>query len=215
MYGVMLAIALVLLVIGILLVMTAFERDQPATVLVGVVSLLAGIGSLTLYSGVGLFYQARPVARPYGQASLTWGPTPFMRAAIAVLLVTLSATTVAFTITPDNGTVPQALRLLAIAVAVLTCFIGARALVARLEANGWGIRCTNPFATVRLPWGDVRSLEPRGSSTFSQRIVAVSGDARHRMLWVFDPRVPVGPDAARLLVDELETVRRLAARPDA
>ena len=138
-----------------------------------------------------------------------------MRAAIAVILVTLGTAVVAFTVTPDNGTVPDDLLRLAIAVTVLLCFYGGRALVARLEANGWGIRCTTPFTTVRLPWGEVRSLEPRGSSTFSQRIVAVSEDGRQRMLWVFDPRVPVGPDAARLLVAELEAVRRLAARPGA
>jgi hypothetical protein len=118
-------------------------------------------------------------------------------------------------ITPDNGTVPDALLMVAIAATVLLCFMGGRTLVARLEANAWGIRCTNPFTTVRLPWGEVGSLEPRGSSTFSQRIVAISEDGRRRMLWVCDPRVSVGPDAARSLVAELEEVRKLAMRTDA
>ena len=122
MYGVMLAIALVLLVISILMVVTAFERDQPATVLVGVISVLVAAGSLSLYSSVGLFYQARPVPRSDGQASLMWGPTPLMRAAIAVILVTLGTAVVALTVTPDNGTIPDALLILAIAVTVLLCF---------------------------------------------------------------------------------------------
>jgi hypothetical protein len=43
----------------------------------------------------------------------------------------------------------------------------------------------------------------------SQRIVAVTQE-RQRMLWVWDPRVPVSRDAARLLVAELEAVRQLA-----
>jgi len=38
----------------------------------------------------------------------------------------------------------------------------ARALVARFEADSWGIRCTNPFTNVRIPWSDMESLEPRG-----------------------------------------------------
>jgi hypothetical protein len=33
------------------------------------------------------------------------------------------------------------------------------------------------------------------------------------MLWVWDPRVPVSPDAARLLVAELEAVRQSATTP--
>ena len=215
MYGVMLVISLVFLVISILVVVTAFERDQPATVLVGVVGLLVAASGLCLFSGVGLFYQARPVPRSNSQASLMWGPTPLMRAAIAAILVALSTTVVTFTITPDNGTVPDALLILAIALTVLLCFMGGRALVARLEANAWGIRCTTPLTTVRLPWGDLRSLEPRGTSTFSQRIVAVSKNGRRKLLWVFDPRVPVDPSVARLLVAELAAVRRSTARPDA
>jgi hypothetical protein len=43
----------------------------------------------------------------------------------------------------------------------------------------------------------------------SQRIVAVT-PGRDQMLWVWDPRVPVSRDAARLLVAELEAVRHSA-----
>jgi hypothetical protein len=213
--GVWLAIALVLFVISIRLVVMAFEQDQPATVLVGVVSMLVGAGSLCVFAGVGLFYQARPVPRSNSQASLTWGPTPLVRVATAVILVTVSTSVIALTIGFDDGTVPDTTLTVAIPLTVLLCFIGGRGLVARLEANAWGIRCTTPFTTIRLPWGDVRALELRGSSKFSQRIVVVSEDGRSRMLWVFDLRIPAGPDAPHLLVTELETVRRLAARPGA
>jgi hypothetical protein len=94
-------------------------------------------------------------------------------------------------------------------------FVGAMALVARCEADRWGIRCTTPLTTNRIPWSDLESLDLRGRSVFSQRVVAVTRDGRKRMLWVFDPRIPVSRDWAEVLVAELETVRRSAAKPGA
>lgn len=135
------------------------------------------------------------------------------RASIAVTLMAIGTAVVALTIMPDTGTVLDALLIAATALTVLLWFVGGRVLVGRLEANAWGIRCTTPFATIRLPWNEVWSLEGPGSSTFSQRIVAVSKDGRRRMLWVFDPRVPVSRDGARILVAELEGVRQLATLP--
>lgn len=93
--------------------------------------------------------------------------------------------------------------------------VAARLLVARFEADAWGIRCTNPTTTVRIPWGDLQSLEPRGESVLAQRIIVVTKQRRARMLWTFDPRVPVCRDTGRLLVAELEAVRRSAAGPGA
>ena len=95
----------------------------------------------------------------------------------------------------------------------ITWTVGARALVMRLEADHWGIRCTNPLTAVRIPWSDVESLEPRGKSVLAQRIVAVTKGGRERMLWVFDPRIPASREAARLLVAELDAVWQLAAMP--
>jgi Bacterial PH domain len=213
-YRVRLAVALVLMAISILEVVVTFKLDQPATVLVGVVSMLVGAGSLCVFAGVGLFYQARPVTRSNSQASLMWCPTPLVRVVTAVMLVSVSTSVIAFTIGFD-GTIPDTILIVAIPLTVLLCFIGGRGLVARLEANAWGITCTTPFTTIRLPWDDVRALELRGSSKYSQRIVVVSEDGHSRMLWVFDLRIPVGPDAPHLLVAELEAVRRLAAQPGA
>jgi hypothetical protein len=76
-----------------------------------------------------------------------------------------------------------------------------------------GIRFTSLLATVRIPWSDVRSLEPRGTSAFTQRIVVITPQGRERRLWVVDHRVPVSRDTAWLLVSELETVRRSATPP--
>ena len=95
---------------------------------------------------------------------------------------------------------------------LITWLIGLRFLVARLEADDWGIRCTNPLTTVRLPWGEVRSLEPRGRTILSRRIVAIT-QGRERILGVCDPRVPISRDAAGLLVAELEAVRQSATTP--
>ena len=95
---------------------------------------------------------------------------------------------------------------------LITWLIGLRFLVARLEADDWGIRCTNPLTTVRLSWGEGRSLEPRGRTILSRRIVAIT-QGRERILGVCDPRVPISRDAAGLLVAELEAVRQSATTP--
>jgi hypothetical protein len=130
------------------------------------------------------------------------------RIAVVICVVAFSTTFVALVTIPAIWRVPLPLVISGVAV-LISWVIGLRLPVARLEADDWGIRCTNPFTTVRLPWSEVRSLEPRGRSMFSQRIVAVT-QGRDQMLWVWDPRVPVNRDAARLLVAELEAVRQSA-----
>jgi hypothetical protein len=97
--------------------------------------------------------------------------------------------------------------------AIVPWLYGIRLLVARLEADHWGIRWTSLLTTVRIPWSDVRSLEPRGTSAFTQKIVVITHQGRERQLWVVDHRVPASRGTARLLVAELETVRRLATLP--
>jgi hypothetical protein len=213
-YGALLAVSLILAVLCVALVMTAVERNAPPTILVATIFLVVGTGGLSVYAGVGLYYQAKPVPRSTVQASLVWRPPPLMRAATVVMLVSIITNLVAIAITPGKVILPVALVILA-AVGVLACLFGARLLVARLEANRWGIRCTNPFTTIRVPWSEVQSLDPRGRSALSQRIVAITVQRRERMLWVWDPRVPVSRDTARILVAELEVVRQLAAKPDA
>jgi hypothetical protein len=99
--------------------------------------------------------------------------------------------------------------------AIVPWLLGVRLLFAHLQADYWGIRWTNSISTVRIPWSDVRSLEPRGTSAFTQRIVVITEQGRERGLWVVDHRVPVSRDTARLLVTELEAVRQTTARPDA
>ena len=97
--------------------------------------------------------------------------------------------------------------------AIVPWLYGIRLLVARLEADHWGIRFTSLLTTVRIPWSEVRSLEPRGTSAFTQRIAVITQPRHARLLWVVDPRVPVSRDTARLLVAELETVRRSTTLP--
>jgi hypothetical protein len=92
-------------------------------------------------------------------------------------------------------------------------FVGCRIPIARLEANGWGIRCTTPLTTVRIPWSDLRSLEVRGGSGSTQRVVAVTKRGRERVLRVWDPRLPVTRDVARDLVADLRAVRQSATTP--
>ena len=69
------------------------------------------------------------------------------------------------------------------------------------------------LTTVHFPWDDVGSLETRGKSTLSKRIVAITKQGRERTLWVLDPRISISRDTARLLVAELEAVRQSATNP--
>jgi hypothetical protein len=190
----------------------AVEKDLPPTLVVAAAALVVGIGGCMVYAGAGLYYQARPVPLSTVRDSLVWRPPLVFRIAGVIVVVTFSTTFVALATIPVIWKVPLPLVISAGVGVLITWFISLRLLVARLEADRWGIRCTNPISTVRLPWGEIRSLEPRGRSMLSRRIVVVT-QGRERMLWVWDPRVPVSPDAARLLVAELEAVRQSATTP--
>jgi hypothetical protein len=206
-YGSEFVLSLVLIAISISLVVMAITRDAPAGILVSCIGLLAFSGGMSLFTGTGVIYQARPVPRSPIRESVVWRPPLVARAAIVVMLVAVSAITVASTTAPAQVAFPL------IGASLLITAICARTLVARFEADHWGIRCTNPLTAVRIPWSDLESLEPRGKSVLTQRIVAITKGGRERMLWVFDPRIPASPEAARLLVAELETVWKFAAMP--
>jgi hypothetical protein len=211
-YGSEFLISLVLIAISIGLVLMAATRDAPLGLLVVCIGLVVLTCGMSLFTGAAVFYQARSVPRsPVGE-SVVWHAPPEVRAAIVVML--LAGTTIIVAITTVD---PTLMGFLLFGTPLLIALsAAARALVARFEADSWGIRCTNPFTNVRIPWSDMESLEPRGKSIFAQRIVAVTKHGGERMLWVFDPRIPASRDTAQLLVAELETVWQLAVprRPD-
>jgi hypothetical protein len=205
-YAYLVALGLLALAWAIVLVVDAL----PGLILFGVAAIPAAVGICVL-GGIGIYYQAWPVPRPLVGASLTWRPSLVVRASL--LVVCLSITAMYIAIVTIN---PGAIFLLLSGLLALSVWpIAGRGLVARLEADRWGIRCTGPTTTLRIPWEEVRSLEPRGESARAQRIVAVTKEGRERMLWVFDLRVPVSRDAAQVLVAELEAVRRSAPSPGA
>lgn len=204
-----LAMSLVLGAIGIVLLIMFVARDAPVGILVSTIGAIVLVGGLSLYNGVFVFYQARPVPLRVARESLVWQPPPIVRAALVTCMIGTVTSVVGYmTIGPS----PLVVLVLA-TVLIVACLVGARSFVMRLEADHEGIRCTNPLTAVRLRWSDVETLESRGGSVLTQRIVAVTDQGRERMLCVFDPRVPHTRDAARLLVAELEAVRRSAAKP--
>lgn len=208
-FGALFALGLPMVGVSVYLMITAVEKDAPRALVVAAAAMVAGIGGCILYAGAGLYYQAWPVPLSRVGESLVWRPPLVFRIAVVIVVVAFSTAFVALVTMPAIWKVPLPLVISACMGVLITWFIGLRLPVARLEADPWGIRCTNPFTTVRLPWGEVQALEARGKSMLSRRIVVVT-QRRERMLWVWDPRVPVNRDAARLLVAELEAVRQLA-----
>lgn len=204
-FGSFLAMSLVMMAVAIGLLIILVTMDAPVGILVSTTGLIVLLGGSILYNGVYVVYQARPVPLRSARESLLWQPPPLLRAAIVTSAIgTVTSVAGYMTIGPSPlvvlllGTI-----VLGVCLVTLTIFI-------RLEADNEGIRCKNPLATVRLRWSDVESLESRGGSVLTQRIVAVTSRGRERMLWVFDPRIPHARDAGQLLVAELEAVRRSA-----
>lgn len=142
--------------------------------------------------------------------SVVWRPPLLYRAGVLVSVVGLSIAMVAIA---TLGLRPASL-LPAVAVLLLLWFVGWRILIGQLEADRSGIRNPNPLTSVRFAWGDVRALEARGGSFFTERIVVVTEDGE-RILWMSDTRVHMSRDAARIVVAELEAVRRSATTPHA
>jgi hypothetical protein len=209
-FGSHLAMSLVMAALAVGLLIIFVTRDCSVGILVSTIGLIVLLGGSILYNGVYVVYQARPVPLRFARESLLWQPPPTLRAAIVT-----SAIGTVISVAGYMTIGPSPLVVLVLSMILLgVCFVSLTIFV-RLEADHEGIRCRNPLTTVRLPWSEVESLEPRGSSAFTQRIVAVTRQGRERMLWVFDPRIPHTADAARLLVDELEAVRQSAANADA
>jgi hypothetical protein len=200
-FGVLFTVGLVLVALWLAAFWVAVAKDERSATLFAALGAVLGVSGATAMAGTCLSYQARPSPRPPVGPALVWGPTRAVRAETVLTLVGLTMVGVSAATVGETPIV--------IATIVLLLF-GIRIPLARLEADRWGIRCTNLWSTVRFPWSDVRSLEPRGPSSFSQRIVAITEQGHRRMLWVFDPRVPVSRDASRLLVAELEAVRRMS-----
>jgi hypothetical protein len=200
-FGVLLAVGLVLVSLWLAVVWVAVARDERSATLAAALGALLGVSGATAMAGTCLSYQVRPKPQPPVGPSLVWRPTPAVRAEMVLTLAGLTMVAV------SAATVGESLIVFATIVLLL---LGIRIPLARLEADRWGIRCSNPWSTVRLPWSEVRSLEPRGPSSFSQRIVAITEQGYRRTLWVYDPRVPVSRDVGRLLVAELEAVRRMS-----
>lgn len=204
------AAALGLLAISIGLVLVAMAWDAPTGFLVAATALLIGTAAFCVWTRAAVFYQARARAGSLASQSVAWGPPLVMRVALVVIAASLGVIVVAMA---TLNLRPTPLLILAIAF-VAMALMAWRFFVARCEANPWGIRCTF-LSTTRIPWRAVRSLEPRGKSAFFQRVVVVTEDGRKRTLWVVDPRVPLSNDSARLLIAELEAVRRSGVSPGA
>jgi len=205
-YGAEFVVALALFAISIGLVILATARNAPTGVLVATVAFILGTGAFCVWTGAAVFYQARPGPRSLGGRSVVWAPPLVMRVATVVIVASLGTITAAVA---TVGLRPIVLLVLGLPFLALA-LIASRFLVARCVADHWGITCTNPLTTVRIPWNAVRSLEPRGNSALAQRVVVVTEQGRWRILWVVDPRVPVSRDTARLLVADLESVRQSA-----
>jgi hypothetical protein len=189
--------------IGLLIILVA--NDCPVGIVVSAIGLIVLLGGSILYNGVYVVYQARPVPLRSARESLVWQPPPILRAAIVTSAIG-AVTSVAGYMTIG----PSPLVVLLLGTILLGACLVTLTIFMRLEADHDGIRYKNPLATVRLRWSDVESLESRGGSVLTQRIVAVTKRGRERMLWIFDPRIPHTRDAGRLLVVELEAVRRSA-----
>jgi len=205
-YGALLAASLPIAVMSIWGTWVSVQRDYRIACIVGAAVLIPGSAGLMLIVGGALRHQLRPMARQPVGDSLCWRPSPVMRSGVVLAAFGLTASIAAFEFVRQAPIGPGVWIGLA-----LLWLIGLKLLTARLEADDTGVRCTNPFRVVRIRWDELEGLEARGDSAFGQRIIAVTADDRERMLWVFDPRVPVAPGSARMLVDELETVRRRAS----
>jgi hypothetical protein len=205
-YGVLLAASLPIAVMSILATWMSVQRDYRIACIVGAAVLIPGSAGLVLMAGGGLRHQLRPLPRQPVGDSLRWRASPIMRSGVVLAASGLTVSVAVFEFVRRVSFGPGVWIGLA-----LLWLVELKLLTARLDADATGVRCTNPLRIVRIRWDELERLEARGDSTFGQRIVAVTADGRERMLCVFDPRVPLAPGSARMLVDELETVRRRAS----
>jgi hypothetical protein len=210
-YGALFVVALALLGISIGLVKLASTRESPTEALVATDAFVVATCAFGVWTGAAVIYQARSDTRPPVGRSVIWAPPLVMRVAMVVIAVSIGIITAAIA---TAGLKVEVLFVLGV-VFLATVLVTSRFLVLRFEANPWGITCTGAWRTVRIPWSVVRSIEPRGSSTLAQRVHLITEQGRVPRLFMPDPRFPVNRASARLLVAELETVRRSAAKPGA
>jgi hypothetical protein len=209
--GALFVLALALLGISIGLVKLAMAGENPAGVLVTTDAFVVATCAFCVWTGAAVIYQARSEKRPPTGRSVVWAPPLVMRVAMVVIAVSIGIITAAIA---TVGLRIEALLVLSV-VFLATVLVTWRFLVLRLEANPWGITCTGLWTTVRIPWSAVRSIEPRGSSTLAQRVDLITEHGRGPRLGIPDPRFPINRDSARLMVAELEKVRRSAPNLDA
>jgi hypothetical protein len=90
---------------------------------------------VTAEAGTCFWNQAQPSPRPSVGPALVWRPTAAVRAEI---VVTLAGITMVGVSAATMGATPIVIA------AIVPLLFGIRALFARLEADRWGIRRTNP-----------------------------------------------------------------------
>jgi len=209
MLGALCATAVALFAISIGLVTLATSRDAPPGVIAAAIANIVGTGAFCVWIGSAFIYQARARwSALLGRGSVLLAPPAVMRVSLVVIAASLGTITAGFaTANPP----PSFLMFTGVAFFTLAV-IASRFRVLRLEANEWGISCTNPVGRISLPWNRVVALRTRGRL---QRIVLVTEEQRERMLWTVDPRIPANRGSTRVLVAELDTIRQSAAKPGA
>jgi hypothetical protein len=150
-FAALLALGLALVAGFVLLMSTAVEKNLPRSVVVASAAGVAGSdGVLCLYAGAGLYYQARPVRLSGARQSLVWRPPLAFRIALVIVVVSFITSALALATTPHMKLAPLPLLISGGVGILITCLFSLRLLVARLEANDWGIRCSNTLTTVRF-----------------------------------------------------------------
>lgn len=169
-YGRLLASGPVLVAVAIGVVRMFVARNAPPAEVVGAVGALLGAVGGSTVAGAALFHQARPSPRPPVGEALVWRPTLATSAGAVVTAIGAGMAGVAvatFGLTPgpfSAGPGPLLVWFVMTFGSLFLWFVSSRIPIARLEADRWGIRCTTPLTTVRIPWSDLRSLEVRGRS---------------------------------------------------
>jgi hypothetical protein len=109
--------------------------------------------------------------------------------------------------TPRMGFLVFALTLYA--ALVWTGYVFLRLSRLRFVADGWGLRWANPFwpSATQLPWEGIARIELRGSRLLSMRMVVITNDGRSRLVWAFDPTIPISRASFRTVFDEVVGLR--------
>jgi hypothetical protein len=209
MLGALCATAVTLFAISIVLVTLLALRNAPPGVSAAAIANIVGTGAFCVWIGSAFIYQATARwSALLGRGSVLLAPPAVMR--VSMVVIAASVGTITAGVASAN---PPPSFVMFLGVAFLTLIvITSRFRALRLEANEWGIRCTNPVGRIILPWNRVVALGTRGRL---QRIVLVTEDQRERMLWTLDPRIPLHRDSTRVLVAELDAIRQSAAKSGA